>query len=246
MVPAFHPDFPVQMIRDGDNGQSGDLRERQNSVLYDVTRPSRAVGRYCDVIAAFNHRHQFEQRLRPAPTGRAANRFHAEASKDCGEERAVPAGTDESRQSPGLVMAASQDGMQFHGEGQAIVPRGIDDLPDVRARHKSVRIVDTAADRCGNCLDSDPDHIGPEALMPLRAVWDNLPALAGDGSSAGTERILRLGHTDNLFALSLTLGTDNAKRIVQKNGGAGGLHRGHWGECGMRIAEFNRAKNGHR
>ena len=71
--------------------------------------------------------------------------------------------------------------MQLYGESQAIVPSGIDDLPDVLACHKSVRIIDVATDGCGNRLDRDPDREGAEALMPSRAVWDNPSAFSDDG-----------------------------------------------------------------
>ena len=110
-------------------------------------------------------------------------------------------------------MAALQDGMQLHGQGQAIVPRAKDNLPDVFARHESVGIVDAVADGCGYRADYAPDRAGAEALMPLRAVWHNPPAFL-DESFAGGDGIFGLSHTDNLFHVRMVTGTENAKRIV--------------------------------
>ena len=96
-------------------------------------------------------------------------------------------------------MAALQDGMQLHGQGQAIVPRAKDNLPDVFARHESVRILNTAADGCGNSRDYDPDGAGAEMLMPLNAVRHNPAAFPDDGSSACAEGVLSRSHFDSAF-----------------------------------------------
>lgn len=217
-VPAFQLDFRAQMTGDGDDGQSGNLGEGQDALLDDIRRSFRAVGGYREVKAVFSHRDQFKQSLGSAPAGGAADGSHAEASEDGGEEGAVPAGADETGESLGPVMAASEDGMEFHGEGQAIVPGAIDDLADVLACHKSVGIVDTAADGGGYGMDNGPDGAGAEGLMPLRAVRHNAPALPG-GSYAGAKGILELGHSDYLFTVRMPAGMGNAKGIVGKNAG---------------------------
>ena len=165
------------MIRDGDDRQSGDLRERQYAVLDNVTRPPGPVGRYCDVIAAFNHRHQFSQSLCPTSARRTADRLHAEALEHSGEKCAVPAGADKSGQSRGLEMAVFQDGMQLHGKGQAIVPHGKDGLRWFRAKISGA-IFMVEANRRRYAADEKGNQRRHYVLVPFGLVRDDNARLA--------------------------------------------------------------------
>src|ERR1035437_5326411 len=158
------------MIRRGNDWQSGDLRQRHRAVLHDVARAARAVGRDGEVVTALRPCRQFEQRLRPAPARRTTHRLDAETFKDGREKRAVAAGTDESRETGGLMMPASEDGIHFHRKRQPVVPGAKNHLDNVLARYESVRVVDAVTQCRRDQTKHDPKDPYAEPLMPFRRM----------------------------------------------------------------------------